>query len=205
MSITRERLQHAANSTDLGWSDDQREKDVDILTAMGITDARGELMALGGELIILKVSTRSKSLFYVPGNDLYKATQLSAIGKLAEVTRHAATVRDIRYNARMCLAGIALTEWLHDRCDYCHGSGRMKNDKGQVVAECPECKGTGNRKYNDDERIETLLSQLWQGDPSRLKKLYHDSWKTALGTMAETIVRAERVKCGAVADMLGRW
>lgn len=229
MGITRERLQHAVNSSDLGWSD-QREKDVDVLTAMGITDSRGELMELGGELVILKTSTRSKSLMYVPGNDLYKATQLSAIEKLSSVTRHARTVRDVRQDQRLCLAGIALTEWIHDRCDYCHGSGRMKNDKGQIVAECQECGGTGNRTYADQERVDTLKAVLAEGEENRVKtlyfqgnetmarlllatlggkvaridKLYFNSWRYALATMAETIVRAERVKCGAVADMLGR-
>ena len=211
MGITRERLQHAVNSTDLSWSE-QREKDVDVLTAMGFASARGDFLSLGGDLCVLKQSTRSKSIIYVPGNDLYKKTTESAIKKLWSVTRHAG--KDMRKDQRLSLAGIAVTEWINDLCGYCHGNGKMKNDKGQIVAECPECGGTGDRTYTDAERIETLIAQVRVGGGlesnseqwrDKVRKLYFSRLRDLLGVMADTIDRAQRVHQGAVGDMLERY
>jgi len=199
MSLSRERLHRAVNSTDLGW-DDRREKDVDILTAMGMTDSRSEVLALGGNLIVLKTSARSKSIFYIPGNDLYKATQTAAIKGLCDVTRR--TLRQIRQDQRMYLSGMAVTEWLHDRCPECNGTGRMKNDKGQVVAECATCQGTGQRTYGHTERRATLRAGMRGCKTDQFGKLYHQHWSKAMDELHAMIVLAERYKQRAVAKML---
>ena len=202
MALTRQRLHRAQNSTDLGWSD-HHTKDVDVLTAMGITDARGELMALGSDLILLKMSTRSKSIFYIPGNDLYRATQQSAIDKIAKLAVNKG--KNVRSGHYQTLAALALTEWLNELCGTCAGAGRMLNDGGMiVVAECNTCKGSGRRYYTKEDRIEAIGGS-WEGEKNKLRTLYDEAFSDILHNMHLIIGRSVHVKEVAVRDLLEAW
>lgn len=187
----RERLHHAIDTTDMGWSD-IKTKDVDILTAMGFAAGSGELEALGGDLLIIKAATRSKSIFYIPGNDLYKKTENAACVGLSTVGRHHRDIKGIRRDQRDFLASLAITEWINDACPPCNGTGAMKRDDGTVVITCVTCKGGKKRRYSDHERIEVLRDRFPDAKLSDLKARYQSTWERALMVMHGLIGLAER-------------
>lgn len=201
--MSRERLHHAINTTDMGWSD-LKVKDIDILTALGITDGHGELEELGGLLLVIKTATRSKSIFYIPGNDLYQLAVKNSCEALSEVCRHHRDLRGLRRDERQYLASIAITEWINDACPPCNGTGNMKRDDGTVVITCESCKGGKKRRYGDAERLDAL--QLGS-DKSRasLRARYLAIWERALMILHGVIGLAERAKLRATIDLLERF
>lgn len=198
----KERAQRAMGSSDLGWSE-VTMKDVDILTAMGWSDRHSDLEALGGMLLLIKTATRSRSLFYIPGNDVYQATVTGARDALSELCRNHQDVKPIRRNRRDVLAGLVITEWIHDACPDCTGAGEIKREDNSVVITCPACKGGKKRRYSDYERMEVLAAG---GEPTPgLKAKYYATFERAMMVMAGTIGLAERAKLRATAEMLERY
>lgn len=189
--MSRERMHHAIDTTDMGWSD-IKVKDIDLLTAMGFASGSGELEALGGDLLIIRTATRSKSLFYIPGNDLYKQTEKNACEALSEVSRHHRDIKSIRRDQRQYLAALAVTEWINDACPTCEGRGSLKRDDGTVVITCLTCKGSKKRRYSDKERIETMRAGHPEAKAADIKARYLSTWERALMVMHGIIGLAER-------------
>lgn len=154
----RERLYRAVNATNLSWDPDE-EKDIDILTAMGLTDMIGKVNMLGGLLYALKGAAVTRSQFYFPGSDRYLQDQRNAAATLSDVARNHRSVRALRRPMRDSLATLAITEWLHENCPKCGGAEEALSGNG-VMIQCSVCHGSGKRRFSNYERIATVYE--WQ-------------------------------------------
>lgn len=203
----RERMHHAMNTSDMGWND-ARIKDIDVITAMGFADLRGPLVALGGDLVVLKMSTRCKSLMYVPGQDLYQRTTQSAIERLSDVVKHRPEFLRIRHAAlRRFLASLVITEYIHDRCEHCGGTGALKREDDSIVMGCPACQGGKKRIYTHAARKRFMLAQpdVTQADAAKVDKLYREKCEAAIACMHITVGLAVRAKDYITADLVSTW
>lgn len=189
--MSRERLHHAIDTSDMGWSD-IKTKDIDWITAMGFAERCGDLEQLGGDLIVIKSATRSKSLFYFPGSDLYKKAETAACLALSKISRHHKDIKKLRRDQRDCLAELAITEWIYDACPPCNGTGAMKREDGTVVITCITCKGSKKRRYSDRERIDVMRNRFPDATLADLKSRYQVSWERALMVLRGVIGIAER-------------
>lgn len=197
----RKALQRAELSTDLGWSR-ERQKDVDILTALGITDNFGRLESLGRKLITLKACGKSRSLMYVPGQDLYDQDQKEAIKELSDFCRFPRAFAWMRKIQRQRLCALVVCEWIHDQCDHCKGAGQITREVGGTIT-CGTCQGSGKRHYSDAERWEAIANVM----PDKIEEtadLFYEYTK-AMTDMHGILGTAERVKIKATAEMLERW
>jgi hypothetical protein len=220
----RERIHQAVNAKDLSWDPD-REKDIDILTAMGMTDNYSRVNMLGGLLFALKGGALNKSDFYFPGNDRYNEDQRDAALTLAEVARHHKELRSLRPGLRNRLAALAVVEWLHDNCPDCNGNGLKKSGNG-VMIECQTCKGCGKRRYSDYDRISILFEmdiKTYDTDKARrgeskavrrrnrdrfiegLERKYNRHCDRPMFILHGFLGLAQKDKAATVAHVLGRW
>lgn len=147
----RGRIFRALQGESLSWDTD-RQTQIDVLTAFGMTDRIGEVNMLGGVLLTLKGALHSKSTMQIPGQDLYAEDRKKAVDMLASVVRFHKDFKRIKDDRRRLLAALAITETLNDQCPVCNGAGAIKTESG-VVVECQECNGVGKRRFDDGERF----------------------------------------------------
>ena len=122
------------------------------------TARASKLAALGVSLIALKAANRP---------DEYDR----AVSRLAECLAWAKPVKSS--DMRMRVSRQAVMEHCVDFCPTCRGAGEIPAQDGldgaQRMKPCPECGGTGKRRYTDEERrINLLLRAEEYRDGARL-------------------------------------
>lgn len=143
-------------------SDDVNERPLDRLHAMAAAKnyTAGEeavLTSLGRDLIAFKFAHR------VDSRD-------QAIKNLADALGWASFKLGLHGKNRKRIASWAVQEWVIDFCPSCSGKCEVpmhleQSIEGrQPMKQCPTCRGTGKRRYSDEERKEAL------GDLNRLER-----------------------------------
>lgn len=200
----RKAIYRSATSSNLEW-DPLRVKDIDVITAMGLSDLASpeerqsaalsdfcqldQLRRLGGLLLCLKGATRSPGKRYFPGQDRFASDRDEAVAILCDLSRHSKVMRIARRDTRRSLAALAITEWLNDACRACGGRQHVKDEAGLVVITCPECAGSGIHRYKNEERASVMGEQ----------------WNEQLHILHGYVGLAERVKVQAMVKMLEAW
>lgn len=146
----------------LGQSEDQGERAVDRIAALGASQALTEqdrrvnhaaeesfLIGLGGDLIALKYGRRT-------------ASKVSAQANLAQALSWKRLRLGLTDLQRDRISWWAIREWTIDACTPCMGSGKVAAhdveglEGAQPMETCPTCQGAGKRRYDDAERIQAL-------------------------------------------------
>jgi hypothetical protein len=151
--------------------DDLRERPVDRVGAAGAAQIRGQ----GAELEAIKASL---------GVDLirFKFSRIVRAGRDAEDMLSGILAwpsewkpyGEVKLKARERgkVARWAIQEWAHDKCpprpDGCGGAKEVPSsgqpiDGRQPMMSCPQCKGTGVRRWTDDDRIERMGADFSDG------------------------------------------
>lgn len=144
-------------------SDESRERPVDRLTAMGAIQAAragevariSELNSLGIDLIAFKFGKRESSKQAAEEKLADVLAWLDAKGKSYWGLRS----RDPRHLLK--IAAWAIREWDVDYCPSCRGAKEISFygegfEGPQRMTICPDCRGTGKRRYSDGERADAL-------------------------------------------------
>jgi hypothetical protein len=182
----------------LGSTPDNRERPVDRLTALARAEGpverrsmsqceRGDhaaqesfLCSLGGDLIAFKFGNRapSKSEAEVKLAIALGWKQYGLKLKPAQLER---------------IARCALMEWALDLCLTCRGAKEIPNyqdvDGAQPMKVCPECSGTGLRRYSDSERTEAM----------------GEAYAKAMGWAHSLIAQSEALCVRLTRERLERW
>jgi hypothetical protein len=220
----KERIQKAHHAKDLQMEPD-REKDVDVLTAVGMTDRLSKVNLLGGLLYAIKGAATNKAGLYIPGSDRYQEDLRAAAATLSDCSRHHEAIRRLKPALRDRLSLLALLEWLLENCEKCTGSMFMKSGNG-VMVQCDKCGGSGKRRFSDFERINILFEleiSTYDADPERqkeakairrrnrdkfferLEKKYNTTCDRPMYVLHGFLGLAQKDKAATVAHMLERW
>ncbi len=184
----RARIYRSEQSTNLKWESTQ-ERDIDVLTAMGISDTYGVMEQLGGLLLSVKGANKSRGTHYFPGHERYKADLKDAIRLLVRIANRHRAMPKLRMRQWQPLAGMAIAEWLNDSCAVCNGAAQVKNEAGTVIIECQACNGSGKHRFTDEDRARVMGERM----------------DKPLSILHGLIGIAERLKVQAVGRLLERW
>lgn len=175
--------------------DDSREKPVDRLGALGLIqrkrDQEGEkgkavdrdaaLASLGVDLIRFKFSNCADA-------------RPDAIDKLAGVMSWRSWGLELTRRERSVVSAWAVQEWAIDLCPTCAAAGEVPDCSPEIegarpMKRCSDCKGTGKRRYSDEERAEAMGA----------------TYEDAMSKAHEIIGRAEASALEGARRMLERW
>lgn len=151
----RETLGVAVNSGSLSL-DEEVERAVDRVAAMGFTEELGSLLwrlKYGGQRHYHELTADRRSL--------------SAFNRIALRLEHWLRRRDQRWPAKRRgelfprFVRLVLVAWLHDKCAICHGRGMLGIERAtqkSVRTRCPQCAGRGSvqRTTPAGYQIETI-------------------------------------------------
>ena len=182
----REQIIHATQGNKLTWNP-ERVTEIDVLTAFGMSDQIGDLNALGGLMLTLKGGVRSKSLFYMPGQDIFTQDMRKAAECLSRMCRFHKLFKRTKADRRLMLAQIVVVEKIYDQCVHCMGSGIAISEFG-VKSQCEHCEGdgelpghgNGKRVYENWERMAIIFEariKRFVDSPARNKEGEKKYWE----------------------------
>lgn len=114
-----------------------------------------------------------------------------AIEVMFTIGRRDRATRDLDDDVVRFLARLAFVEWLHRVCPECNGAKHGKSATGVIVI-CPTCKGSGTRRFDDQQRARAL-----ECGRDELRR-----WTRALTMFAGVIGEAMRLKSKAMVQAI---
>ena len=190
--MSRESLARVSTSSDLGWSD-THQKDVDIITALGIIQLRdSRMLRLGRLLILLRGYEEARSKTDL--QDRMVTDREDAKWLIGELVSGERKHREMSRSAIEKLSSAAYTEFVYDRCRQCHGAGKIMHED-RLVMTCEACAGAGKHRFSDHERADNIGCAI--------DKLLH--YHQALYFAIAVCGTAERLAVSEAENVLGRW
>lgn len=190
--MSRERLAKASTSSDLGW-DENRIKDVDAVTALGVIQLRdSRMLRLGRNLILLRGYEEARSKTDL--QDRMREDREETIELIAAIVEHHPDFKGLSERQRMILCRVGMLEWVFDRCRQCHGAKAIVRSEGGTIT-CQACNGTGKHRYSDLERADNLGTQV--------HRMIH--YERALNAVLGACGTAEPLAYGAANEYLEKY
>jgi len=190
--MSREQLAKASTSSDLGW-DENRIKDVDAITALGVIQLRdSRMLRLGRNLILLRgyEEVRSKTDL----QDRMTEDREETIALIADMMEFDTAFKGLTKRQRLILCRVGMMEFVLDRCRQCHGAGAIVREEGGTLV-CPACNGSRKHRFSDLERADNIGVQI-----DRLKH-----YERAIQAVLTACGTAEPLANGAANEYLDKY